>query len=273
MHLQVHEYKWKNPWPTVLILWAVHWNEKAWTKAIQKVIKSIEQWTTCVAAWVIQFVPICNPLAYEKHKRYCDTNLNRTIWVAGEYWVESLYKKEIELLIELADVVLDLHTNHYWDEPFLFLDRVTNTAEKEWAHILHVWMYVYWRKSLYYGMWWTTSEYAHTLWKLSLTVECGDHNSPYAAQRWVLYIMQTLHYFGLLSLSSQMSIIIKNTNAKHVMIKKIIFSSLQSEYVLSHDKKHWDTVIYDRKQRLLLLPNHNALPWDEWLYLWEEIHP
>lgn len=98
-------------------------------------------------------------------------------------------------MIEEADVVLDLHTNHFGDMSFIFVDRDDVSQEVNRAHSLDVDMYVHGWKRLYGGSGGTTSEYAHAHGKLSLTVECGDHHSPCAPTRAYDYIIKTLSYF------------------------------------------------------------------------------
>lgn len=214
-------------------------------------------------------MPICNPVAYSKNQRYCWVNLNR-IFDKSLQWdsVEYSYRDYIMELIDAADVVLDLHTNHHGDEPFVFVDRESEEDEVLWAKSLKLSTYIYWWKDVYKNNWWTTSEYAHKNWKISLTVECGEHNSPYASARWVSYIVDTLKFFGLLSWESTNL----SSSASHIRIKEIVYKWSIDWFTMKKNAKHWDEIVYKWESGVLLLPYHEAKHWDEWFYFWKYIN-
>lgn len=112
-------------WPKLLILWAIHWDEFCWTKAIEKIILDFKNKKFQLIKWSITFIPICNPKAYKKNKRYCEVNLNR---VFKKHKNSQLYEEKLANIlteyVDNTDYILDIHS--MWSSwlPFVFQDFV-----------------------------------------------------------------------------------------------------------------------------------------------------
>lgn len=68
-HFKTISYHSIEPGPRLLVLGAVHGNETAGTKGIQRVLSEIDAKTLDLVAGSVTFVPITNPLAYERGQR------------------------------------------------------------------------------------------------------------------------------------------------------------------------------------------------------------
>jgi uncharacterized protein len=68
-------------------------------------------------------VPIANPSAFNLKKRYVDVNLNRVFkHHENPKNYEEILANELVKLVDENDILLDLHSTHSDDEPFVFLD-------------------------------------------------------------------------------------------------------------------------------------------------------
>ena len=65
--------------PRLLVLGAVHGNETCGPRAIEKVLADFEADKLKLLRGNVTFVPITNPLAYQRGKREGDRNLNRNL--------------------------------------------------------------------------------------------------------------------------------------------------------------------------------------------------
>ena len=67
------------PGPKLIVLGAVHGNEVSGSKAILKMIQEFEAGERVLVKGQVTFVPITNPLAYNRKQRNGDRNLNRNL--------------------------------------------------------------------------------------------------------------------------------------------------------------------------------------------------
>ena len=67
------------PGPKLIVLGAVHGNEVSGSKAILKMIQEFEIGDRLLVKGQVTFVPITNPLAYNRKQRNGDRNLNRNL--------------------------------------------------------------------------------------------------------------------------------------------------------------------------------------------------
>ena len=72
------------PGPRLIVLGAVHGNEVSGSKAILKVIQEFEAGERLLQNGQVTFVPITNPLAYNRKQRNGDRNLNRNLTPASK---------------------------------------------------------------------------------------------------------------------------------------------------------------------------------------------
>src|SRR5262252_7046040 len=77
--LGVYSFRALEPGPRLIVLGAVHGNETAGTRGIERVLGEIESGTLRIVRGTATFVPIANPLAYRNGERIGDRNLNRNL--------------------------------------------------------------------------------------------------------------------------------------------------------------------------------------------------
>src|SRR5436305_12435475 len=107
------------PGPRLVVTGAVHGNETCGTVAIRRVLDDIEQGHLAVEAGQLTFVPVTNPLAYERGQRQGDRNLNRKLAPTDEpREFEDHVANWLCPLLARHDVLLDLHAFHTAGEPF-----------------------------------------------------------------------------------------------------------------------------------------------------------
>ncbi len=214
--------------PRVIIMGATHGNEICGTEAIKRVMAELDSGGLRIAAGSVTFVPIVNPLAYQKNERNGDRNLNRNLFPKEDPQdFEDQVANWLCPLLAQHDVLLDLHSfNAAHGEPFVMVGPPDNDgelepfqhAEKERAlarrlgvrRFVTGWMAAYGggvkRRSrgnaaeletvLRYGV--GTTEYMRTTGGYALTLECGQHVDPQAPEVAYRAIMNTLAFLKLI---------------------------------------------------------------------------
>jgi len=213
--------------PRVIIMGATHGNEICGTEAIKRVMAELDSGDLRIAAGSVTFVPIVNPLAYQKNERNGDRNLNRNLFPKDDPQdFEDQVANWLCPLLARHDVLLDLHSfNAAHGEPFVMVGPANNDgdlepfqhADKERAlarrlgvrRFVTGWMAAYGggvkRRSrgnaaeletvLRYGV--GTTEYMRTTGGYALTLECGQHLDPHAPEVGYRAIMNTLAFLKL----------------------------------------------------------------------------
>jgi len=213
--------------PKVIIMGATHGNEKCGTQAIGRIMAEIDAGRLHIANGSVTFVPIVNPLAYEKDTRSGDRNLNRDLFPKAQPQdFEDQVANWLCPLLARHDVLLDLHSfNAAHGEPFVMVGPVDNdgpvepfkhmAAERALARRLGVrrfvtgWMAAYGggvqRRArgnaaeletvMRYGV--GTTEYMRSTGGYALTLECGQHRDPQAPEVAYTAIMNTLAFLKI----------------------------------------------------------------------------
>src|SRR3954453_9313256 len=118
------------PGPRLVVTGAVHGNETCGTVAIRRVLDDIEHGRLAVEAGQVTFVPVTNPLAYERGQRQGDRNLNRKLTPTDEpREFEDHVANWLCPLLARHDVLLDLHSTRAKAEPFAMLGPIDNTGD------------------------------------------------------------------------------------------------------------------------------------------------
>ena len=229
--LRAHRYAALAPGPRLIVTGAVHGNETAGTRGIERVRAEIESGAIEILRGTLTLVPVCNPLAYAKGRREGDRDLNRRLQpsalpVDHEDHVANL------LCPWLAehDALLDLHSFRSPGRPFVMRGPADNAGPLEpFAHaadearlaahlgpsrIVDGWMAVYAagverRRALgltpgaasedaAYGI--GTTEYMRSVGGWGLTLECGPHDDPAAPEVAYTAIRQAIALLGLAEL-------------------------------------------------------------------------
>ncbi len=220
------------PGPRLLVTGAVHGNEISGTLAIRRLVAEFERDERRLARGRVTFVPITNPLAYEKRQRNGDRNLNRRLQpTETPQQFEDHVANWLCPLMAQHDALLDLHSFQAQGSPFVMvgpennegvLQRYDKAAEElAWAKVLGVqlgvdgWLDTYadgvaQRRARFagqavgssvdldenYGV--GTTEQMRRQGGMALTLECGQHEDPQGPEVAYRAIVNSLLHFGLI---------------------------------------------------------------------------
>lgn len=265
------------PWIHILFFGAIHGNEVCWPKALNQIIQDFESHKIELKSGKVTFVPICNNMAYNQWKRYIDVNLNRVI---EKHENPSNYEENLANIltgfIDDCDILLDIHSTHSDDAPFVFLDSHYghNVKLAKWLWVENI---VVWWAQMYAGTHSPTTQfYANKNKKSWVTIECGNHNHTDSVAVAKNAILNTLMNFGLIDWKPQ---ILENFN--EITVQEFVIKQKEWKFIKewNHlDFAHkWDIVaVYDDWEEVtmpydwyILLPFSQAKIWDEWIYFWK----
>lgn len=124
------------PGPKLIILGAVHGNEVSGSKAILKVIEEFKTGSRLLQKGQVTFVPITNPLAFNKVQRNGDRNLNRNLTPTDNPQdFEDHVGNWLAPLLHSHDVLLDIHSFAKGDRPFALFGPADNQGDLQpFAH-------------------------------------------------------------------------------------------------------------------------------------------
>jgi len=230
-HLQIHQFSALADGPQLIVLGAVHGNEVAGTRGIERVLAELDSGALQIQRGSVTFVPVTNPLAYQLGQRNGERNLNRNLQpCATPLDYEDRLANLLCPLLARHQVLLDLHTFQAQSEPFAMLGPVNNSgplepfaqAGLEQALVLRLgvgrivegWLSTYAlgvqqrlartapqdRAGLLstdpnYGV--GTTEYMRQQGGCAITLECGQHADPAAPEVAYRAIRQAIALLGL----------------------------------------------------------------------------
>ncbi|MEO7742036.1 MAG: succinylglutamate desuccinylase/aspartoacylase family protein [Usitatibacter sp.] len=217
--------------PRLIVTGAVHGNETCGTRAITRVMAEIDSGALEIAAGTVTFVPITNPLAYQKSERAGDRNLNRNLFPNEEPAdFEDHIANWLCPLLARHEVLLDLHSTRAKTKAFALVGPLNNTGEIEpfehaereraVARRLGVDRFVLGWLATYakgvarradegvrtgaarqpnadprYGV--GTTEYMRSQGGYAITLECGQHDDPASPEVAYRAIRNTLAFLGI----------------------------------------------------------------------------
>jgi succinylglutamate desuccinylase len=216
--LRLHRIAGLRPGPRLIVTGAVHGNETAGTRGIERVLAEIDRGALHIVRGQVSFVPVCNPLAYARGTRSGERNLNRRLQPTATPQDHEDHVANV-LCPWLAEhqVLLDLHTFSSPGRPFVMRGPADNDgtlepfahAQAEAALAAHVgvgWMSAYAagvaqrrarsaapgtvNEDPSYGV--GTTEYMRSQGGYGVTLECGQHDDPAAPEVAWHAIRQTL---------------------------------------------------------------------------------
>ncbi len=227
-NLRSHRFTGLAPGPKLIVTGAVHGNERAGTRGIERMLAELESGTLEIVRGTVTFVPVCNPLAYQKGQRLGDRNLNRRLQpTAVPQSFEDRIANALCPLLAEHDVLLDLHSFRSPGQAFVMRGPANNRGTLEpFAHeaaeaqlAMHVgvqrvvdgWLDAYAagvaqrraraltpgavHEDPAYGV--GTTEYMRAMGGYCVTLECGQHEDPAGADVAHHAIRQTLALLGL----------------------------------------------------------------------------
>lgn len=230
-HLRVIRFAALEPGPRLIVTGAVHGNETAGTRGIERIVREIERGEIDIVRGTVTFVPVCNPLAYRHERRAGERNLNRRLLPSAEprEYEDRIANVLCPLLAE-HEALLDLHTFRSPGQPFALRGPANNAGPLEpFAHeaaearlaahvgaqrIVDGWLDAYARgvaerkargltpgavnEDPAYGI--GTTEFMRSAGGYAVTLECGQHDDPAAPGVAYQAIRQTLALLGLAEL-------------------------------------------------------------------------
>lgn len=289
----------------LVVLGAVHGNETCGTQAIRRVIGEIERGELGLVAGSVTFVPVANPLAYARHQRMGDRNLNRNLAptdTPGEF--EDRVANWLCPLLAQHDVLLDLHSFHTAGEPFVMLGPEDNAgtlepfarAAEETALALSLgvhrfvdgWLDTYAagvarrraagassrEADVHYGV--GTTEFMRAQGGIALTLECGQHDDPAAPEVAYRAIRNALAHLRLSAAPLPQPV----TETEALRLYEVVDRDHADDALMqawaSFDRvsagdvigvRHDGTRVVAARDGYVVFPNPSAMPGQEWFYL------
>jgi len=214
LHFHSLRFAASTPGPRLIVLGAVHGNERAGTVALKRLAAELERGERHLRCGVLTLVPITNPKAYAQNTRNGDRNLNRRLRpTALPTEFEDHVANWLCPLLAEHDGLLDLHSFAAAGEPFILVGSETDldggepfvhaAREVALAQRLGVgrcvdgWLPTYHRGvarrlahpvpgapaatlDTEYAI--GTTEYMRALGGWAMTLECGQHDDPAAPE-------------------------------------------------------------------------------------------
>jgi predicted deacylase len=229
--LRIHRFAALEPGPRLIVTGAVHGNETAGTRGIERALGEIERGEIPLVRGTVTFVPVSNPLAHAKGRRHGDRNLNRRLQpTPSPQDNEDRIANVLCPLLAEHDVLLDLHSFRSPGQPFVLRGPADNRgtlepfalAEAEARLCAHLgvrrvvdgWMDAYAggvarrrargltpgavNEDPAYGI--GTTEYMRSVGGYAVTLECGQHEDAAGPEVALHAIRQTLALLGLAAL-------------------------------------------------------------------------
>lgn len=118
--------------PRLIVLGGVHGNETCGPRAIERVMSEFESEKLSLLRGNVTFVPVTNPLAYERGHREGERNLNRNL--GPKEHPQDFEDRIANVLCPLLgqhDALIDLHSFHSPGEPFAMIGPMVNEGTLE----------------------------------------------------------------------------------------------------------------------------------------------
>lgn len=207
------------PGPALIVLGAVHGNEVCGAEALVRAVDDLAQGRLVLERGRLTLLPVANPLAYRLGRRGGERNLNRHFTPRSDPRdYEDRVTQVLAPLLAAHDALLDLHSSHTAGAPFAMVGPRDNTGPREpfarareelalaralgAAHVVQGWLEVYDRDAQARGEsagdeGIGTNEYLRSQGGYAVTLECGAHDDPRAAQVATRALHGALAHLGL----------------------------------------------------------------------------
>jgi predicted deacylase len=299
------EFTATTPGPRLIVTGAVHGNETCGTVAIRRVLREIEEGRLTIRSGQVTFVPVTNPLAYERQQRQGDRNLNRRLVPTDDpREFEDHVANWLCPLLARHDVLLDLHSFHTAGEPFVMVGPEDNTGSLQpFSHaaleealavrlgvrrVVDGWLETYAAGvarrlvqqpagsdlSPDYGV--GTTEYMRRVGGWAFTLECGQHEDPRAPEVAYRAILNSLAHLRLIAAPPPAPA--TDVEALHLfeVVDKAHDDDRFSRSWTSFDPvqageligtRHDGTPVHAETDGRIVFPNPSAKAGQEWFYL------
>lgn len=206
-HIEIRRFSALNSGAHLVVLGAVHGNERCGTEAIRRLSAELEAGSVRLTHGTLTLVPICNPRAYAQGVRFCERNLNRYFYPKDEpEHYEDFIDPILCRVLDEADALLDLHSYQSQGEAFCFLGT-TSAEEIAFARALKVETYIHgWADAFSRNatpeqrrasMGTTDYTRANGRGAVAVTLECGHHQHPLAAEMGYTGIRRAMAHLGM----------------------------------------------------------------------------
>ena len=207
------------PGPSLVVLGAVHGNERCGAHATARVIDDLTHGRLRLQRGRLTLVPVANPLAFAQDTREGERNLNRRFLPqAAPQDFEDRITRQLAPLLAQHEVLLDLHSFHTPGVPFAMVGPRNNSGTREpfaraveemalaralgAPQVVEGWLEVYDRAAALRGE--TpddegigTNEYMRSQGGYAVTLESGQHEDPQAVEVAYQAIQGALRHLGL----------------------------------------------------------------------------
>jgi len=305
--LRAHRFAGLAPGPRLIVTGAVHGNETAGTRGIERVLAEIGRGEIEIVRGVVTFVPVCNPLAYATGQRMGDRNLNRRLQpTATPQDNEDRIANVLCPLLTAHEVLLDLHSFRSPGRPFVMRGPADNRGDLEpFAHadaearlaahagpnrVVDGWMDAYAAgvarrrargltpgaaaEDPSYGV--GTTEYLRSQGGYGITLECGQHDDPAAPDVAHHAIRQTLALLGLAELPLMPpqgpfeSLALAEVIDRHAEADRFVKAWTSFDPLAEGELialRADGSEVRAPQPGYIVFPDHGALPGHEWFYL------
>jgi uncharacterized protein len=299
------EFTATTPGPRLIVTGAVHGNETCGTVAIRRVLREIEEGRLAIQSGQVTFVPVTNPLAYERKQREGDRNLNRRLAPTDDpREFEDQVANWLCPLLAHHEVLLDLHSFHTAGEPFVMVGPEDNTGSLQpFSHaaleealavrlgvrrVVDGWLETYAAGvarrlaqqpaasdlSPDYGV--GTTEYMRRVGGWAFTLECGQHDDPSAPEVAYRAIVNTLAHLRLIDAPPPppatdvealhlFEVVDKAHDDDRFVRAWTSFDAVQAGELIG--TRHDGTPVHAETDGRIVFPNPSAKAGQEWFYL------
>jgi len=304
--LCAHHFAGLQPGPRLIVLGAVHGNEVAGTRGIERVLAELDRGDWRVERGALTLLPVGNPLAYAQGTRFGERNLNRRLLPTDT--PRDNEDRIANLLcpwLAAHDVLLDLHTFRCPGRPFVMRGPGDNAGALEpfeqaaaeglfAAHlgptrIVEGWMSAYAQGAARrrargdiedadtsYGV--GTTEYMRRCGGYAVTLECGQHDDPAAPEVAYRAIGQAVALLGLADLPLAppaarferlrlTEVVDRLHDGDRFAREWTSFDAVRSGEVIG--TRHDGTPVRAERDGHVVFPDPGALPGHEWFYFAE----
>jgi uncharacterized protein len=301
--LRAHHFAGFEPGPKLIVLGAVHGNEVAGTRGIERVLAELDAGQWRIERGSLTLVPVTNPLAYARGTRSGERNLNRRLMPTREpHDNEDRIANLLCPWLAAHDVLLDLHSFRSAGEPFVMRGPADNCGALEpFAHevaearlamhlgptrIVDGWLSAYAQGAARrrarglpdadpsYGV--GTTEFMRAQGGYAITLECGQHADPEGPNVAHRAIRQAVACLGLADLPlappalpfdclSLVTVIDREHADDRFAREWKSFDALRAGDVIA--LRHNGTPLRAEHDGRIVFPDPGALPGREWFYL------
>jgi predicted deacylase len=306
-HLRIHRFSALAPGPRLIVTGAVHGNETAGPRGIERALAEIERGLVPIVRGTLTFVPVCNPLAHAKGERFGERNLNRRLLPnPSPQDNEDRIANVLCPLLAEHDVLLDLHGFRSPGRPFVLRGPADNDGPLEpFAHaaaearlcahlgvarVVDGWMDAYAagvarRRRLNltpgavnedpaYGI--GTTEYMRSVGGYGVTLECGQLDDPAGPGVALHGIRQALALLGIADLPLAPAqepiecLTLATVVDRHAEGDRFVKAWTSFDPLAAGELvalRADGTELRAPEAGYIVFPDHKALPGHEWFYL------